>query len=92
MTGTHWTEKNEKANIWYVANQYLDVWEAISVIRCKGVSLLVAQLDRFVILVVVLVKKAQILCKSSLKMIFVHKKKTIAFGKMTHNFVGEMRK
>ena len=58
----------------------------------KGVSLLVAQLDRFVILVVVLVKKAQILCKSSFKMIFVHKKKTIAFGKMTHNFVGEMRK
>ena len=67
MTGTHWTEKNEKANIWCVANLYLDVSEAIYVIRCKGVSLLVAQLDRFVILVVVLVKKAQILCKSILR-------------------------
>ena len=72
MTGTHWTEKNEKANIWCVANQFLDVLEAISVFRCKGVSLLVAQLDRFAI--VMLVKKAQILCKSSFKMIFVHNK------------------
>ena len=79
--GTHWTKKNEKASIWCVANQYLDVSEAIYVIRCKGVSLLVAQLDRFVILVVVLVKKAQILCKSSLKMIFVHKKKLLHLAK-----------
>ena len=58
--------------------------------RCQGVSLLAAQLNRFV--VITLVKKAQILCKSSFEVSFVHKEKTIAFGIMTHNLVGEMRK